>query len=192
MPHPRAQPCKADAVAEHRLRLPMDNRGRVPLYAAANGHHIAADVRMRPELDIPQHGDCIAADRVVDVGISKYRNDAFIHGSGDPGISEYRHDGLRIAVTGSGPQHRDHGVRTLASGQIRIVADADQVISVISAPFALMRLRNAGHRTAHGQNPDQCRSRHGSSLRSTQSVRYAVAPSANSSAYSTAATAAPS
>ena len=72
MPDPGVQPVKAaELAAENVLHATVDDGRGVALQIAADGHDVAADLRMRPEFHVAHHRDGVAVDFAVDVVAAK-------------------------------------------------------------------------------------------------------------------------
>ena len=131
---PGAQPCEACGLGGNTLRRAAHGGGRLALHPAADGDHIAADVRIGPELDISEHRDHIAVDRTVDVGVAEDRDGATAQRSGDARIAEDRDHFPSLAFAARGTQDRHHRVRALSARQIRIASDVDEIVAVAVMP----------------------------------------------------------
>src|SRR5580704_16780553 len=99
------------------------DRGRITAHDAADGHDIAADLRLRAELHITQYRDHIAVDRTVDVDIAQYGNGVVAHGTGDTSISEYRYHRVGdFPGTGRRAENGDDRIGAPIRSQQHIVA----------------------------------------------------------------------
>ena len=142
VPHPCVQPAEtAEVAAEHVLDGAMDHGSRVASHTAADDHGIAADVRIRPEVQIAQHRDGVAVDLAVDGGVAENGHGAVAHLTADPGISENRNDIAGVAAAGRRTEHGHDGVGRFTFPQSRIVADVEQIVAVsMVAASGMMRI----------------------------------------------------
>src|SRR5882724_4511165 len=100
MPDPGAQPANAADAAKDVLDVAVNDRGGVALQGAADGHDIAADLCMGPELHIAEHCDGVAIDLAVDVDIAENGHRVVAHLPGNPSVAEDRHHVPRLAFAG--------------------------------------------------------------------------------------------
>ena len=101
MSDPGTQPGQAPEIAyKDVLHAPVYDRGRIAANGAEHGHHVAADFRMRPELDVAQDGNRVAVDLAVDGGGAEDGDCRVLDGAGDLRIAENGYDGHDIAGVG--------------------------------------------------------------------------------------------
>ena len=130
---PGSQPVDAAELPAHdALHVAVHDGVGIALQRAEHGDDVAADLRVGAEFHVAEDGHDVAAHLGVDVGISQHRHGAVLHGTGDPGIAEDRDHVAGVAVVDRGPEDRHHGIAALPGRQLRCVADADDVVSVMA------------------------------------------------------------
>src|SRR5690606_37310907 len=84
-----------------------------------------AHVGIRAELEIAEHGDDVAVDSAIDIGIAEYARDRSAHGARDARVAEDGDDVFpRFSFADRRPEDCDDRVGGFVGGQMRVRADA--------------------------------------------------------------------
>src|SRR5450631_1519495 len=139
MGDPGTQPIKtAEIRRKDVLHTAVYDRGRITAYDAEHRHHIAADFRMRPELDVAQDGNRVAVDLAVDGGITEDGDRSVQGGAGDLRIAENGYHRHGFAGAGGRSEDRDDRFGVLPGRQSRIMSDAHQVAVLMVIPIRVL------------------------------------------------------